>query len=47
MEIGLHTGGIAVLVSCRDGTARSIAMSIAKIERRGVAARRAVPNYWL
>lgn len=30
-----------------DGTARSIAMSIAKIERRGVPARRAVSNYWL
>ncbi|MFV1599221.1 MULTISPECIES: hypothetical protein [unclassified Phaeobacter] len=31
----------------QDGTAKSIAMSIAKIEKRGVPARRAVPNYWL
>lgn len=31
----------------QDGTAKSIAMSIAKIERRGVPAKRAVPNYWL
>lgn len=30
-----------------DGTAKSIAMTIAKIENRGVPKRRAVPNYWL
>ena len=30
-----------------DGTARSIAMSIAKIEKRGVPKKRTVPNYWL
>jgi len=30
-----------------DGTAKSIAMSIAKIEKRGVPRKRAVPNYWV
>ena len=53
---GTTSLGIAVLGGARkmstlgkkqDGTAKSIAMSIAKIERRGVPARRSVPNYWL
>ncbi len=41
------TRRMSTLGAKRDGTAQSIAMSIAKIERRGMPARRAVPNYWL
>jgi hypothetical protein len=30
-----------------NGRAKSIAMSIAKLEKRGIPKKRAIPNYWL
>jgi len=38
---------LSTLVSEPNGTVKSIAMSIAKIEKRGIPKRRAVPNYLL